>query len=345
MKTTSKKQLACVVLGIVGFGLTACENELQATDPGIELDVTGDDAFEEEGALTASSECSKDAIFARAINDERLWTVAIAHRWIELGVTYNRGGTFEGHRKDCSGFVSMAWGLPKPGASTAMMEPFSNHPDTFEIPVDQLIAGDAINRRTRRQLPGGGTIGHVRLFGGWINQNEGTHCILEYYSTGKVGRAMKGTRADLADYIGLRRNGLSTTPRDAGPPPPPAAPNENANSPGCAVLAQNQALGPNEVKRSCDGRFTLAHQGDGNVVLYGPGNAVLWNTGTHGNATSSLVMQGDGNFVLYRANGAPLWSTQTQGRGTAALVVQDDGNMVIYGPNWSVLWQTRTGGR
>jgi|GEM_PF-1213307 len=331
----------------VAVGGAGCENELGPDDPGIELDVSGDDAFEDEGALMASPECSKNAILARAPNDERLWALAIAHRWIDLGVTYDRGRTFEGYRRDCSGFVSMAWGLPKPGPATAMMEPFSNHPDTFEIPVGDLIAGDALNRRTRRQVAGGGTIGHIRLFGGWINQAEGTHCILDYYSTGKVGRAVKGTRADLADYIGLRRNGLPTTPRAGLPPAPapaPVAPSDNANSPGCGVLAANDVLPQNQSKWSCDGRFQLVHQGDGNVVLYA-GSSPLWSTGTVGKSTAQFVMQGDGNVVLYQGNGRAAWNTATHGQGTAALVVQDDGNVVVYGPNWRVLWQTRTGGR
>ena len=329
------------------LGLTGCENELYPDDPGIELDFTGDDALEDEGALTASSECSRDAILARAPNDERLWALAIAHRWIDLGVTYNRGSTFEGFRRDCSGFVSMAWGLGKPGPSTAMMEPFSNHPDTFEVAINDLLPGDGLNRRTRRQVAGGGTIGHVRLFGGWINRDQGTHCILEYYSTGHVGRAMKGTRADLNDYIGLRRAGLSTTPR-AGTPPTPPAPvvdNANANTPGCGVLGMNEALGPNQGKWSCDGRFFFVHQGDGNVVLYGPGGVALWNARTAGQTTANLVMQGDGNLVLYRPNGSAAWHTHTNGVNAAALVVRDDGNVLVYGPNWRVMWQTNTGGR
>ncbi len=347
-------------LAVATVTLGGCENELLPDDPGIELDLTGDDAFEDEGALIASPECSKEAILARAPNDERLWTLAIAHRWIDLGITYARGRTFEGYRRDCSGFVSMAWGLPKPGASTAMLEPFSNHPDTFEIAIDDLIAGDGLNRRTRQQVAGGGTIGHVRLFGGWINKAEGTHCILDYYSTDKVGRAVKGTRNDLADYVGLRRNGLSTTPRAGTPTPPaptptaptpstpppatPPAPSAHANTPDCGVLGSGEALLPNQSKWSCDGRFQLIHQGDGNVVLYA-GTLPLWNTRTMGKSTSQFVMQGDGNVVLYQRSGQAAWNTATHGQGTAALVVQDDGNVVVYGPNWRVLWQTNTGGR
>lgn len=345
MTTLTTTALATAVAALMG--LTACSTEVGPGDPEAQLDFLGDEALEDEGALTASPECSKEAILARAPNDERLWALAIAHRWIDLGVTYNRGGTFEGHRRDCSGFVSMAWGLPKPGAATANVEPFANHPQTFEIPVDDLIPGDAVNRRTRKPVAGGGTVGHIRLFGGWLDKAQGTHCILEYYSTGKVGRAMKGTRADLTDYIGLRKNDLSTTPRGAAPAPAtpaPTVPNDNADTENCGVLAMGEALAPNEGRWSCDGRFFFVHQGDGNVVLYGDGRA-LWSTGTAGRATSSLAMQGDGNLVLYATDGRALWNTRTNGQTTAALIIRDDGNAVVYGPNWRQLWQSGTGGR
>jgi hypothetical protein len=329
------------VLWMVGLWAGACEHNVEYD---ADISATGDEAFEEQGALVASSECSAEAMFARAPNDERLWTLAVAQRWIELDVRYNRGGTFEGHRRDCSGFVSMAWGLPKPGPATAHFEPFADYPSSVEIPIDDLIAGDAINRRTRRSLPGGGTIGHIRLFGGWIDKAAGTHCIMEYYSTGKVGRAMKGTRADLDDYVGLRNVNLPTTPRDGDAAPAPAVDLPTANQPGCGVLGENQALARGEAKWSCDGRFQFVHQNDGNVVLYQNGVA-LWHAGTNGQSTSALVMQADGNLVLYRPNGSAVWHTQTHGHSTGALVVADDGNLIVLGPNWSVLWQSYTGGR
>ena len=119
----------------------------------------------------------------------------------------------------------------------------------------------------------------------------------------------------------------------------------DADSPGCGVLGQFEALAPHAVKRSCDGRFTLVHQGDGNVVLYDQGGRALWNTRTAGQATSSFVMQGDGNLVLYRADGRALWNARTQGHPISATVLRDDGNLVVYGANWRVLWESGTGGR
>jgi len=232
-------------------------------------------------------------------------------------------------------------------AETRRVDGDANHPETLEIPIDDLIPGDAVNRRTRRQASDGATVGHIRLFGGWVDQAAGTHCILEYYSTGRVGRAMLGTRADLADYIGLRRNGLPAEPRGGAPTPvtPPPAPTPPAeDTPGCGVLGQNEALGPNQSKVSCDGRFTLVHQGDGNVVLYDQGGRALWTTRTAGQATSSFVMQGDGNLVLYRADGRAIWNSQTPGNPISATVLRNDGNLLVYGANWRVLWQSGTGG-
>jgi hypothetical protein len=67
----------------------------------------------------------------------------------------------------------------------------------------------------------------------------------------------------------------------------------------------------------------------------------VWSTGTHGRATTGLIMQGDGNFVLY--NGArALWASGTHGRPGSSLAVQDDGNVVIYAPGPRAVWSTQT---
>jgi hypothetical protein len=82
----------------------------------------------------------------------------------------------------------------------------------------------------------------------------------------------------------------------AAPPPPPAP---VAPPPaGCGNLLPGQQLNPGQSKVSCDGRFTLVMQGDGNLVLYQQGRA-LWNTQTNGRGGHHAVMQSDGNFVLY----------------------------------------------
>ena len=110
----------------------------------------------------------------------------------------------------------------------------------------------------------------------------------------------------------------------AAPPPPPPAP-----APGCGLLVPGQQLSPGQAATSCDGRFRLVMQGDGNLVLY-QGGTPRWNTATNGRGGQRAVMQGDGNFVLYTAVGAALFNTQTAGLTNSFLAIQNDGNLVVY---------------
>ena len=55
-------------------------------------------------------------------------------------------------------------------------------------------------------------------------------------------------------------------------------------------------------------------------------------------------MQTDGNLVLYSPSGAALWNSGTGDRGPASLVLQDDCNMVVYDNASHALWNTRTAG-
>ena len=55
-----------------------------------------------------------------------------------------------------------------------------------------------------------------------------------------------------------------------------------------------------------------------------------------------LVMQGDGNLVIY-GPGGPVFNTGTFTRGST-LIMQSDGNLVIYGPDGRWQWQSGTSG-
>ncbi|MGF1646520.1 MAG: hypothetical protein ACFCVF_06330 [Kineosporiaceae bacterium] len=78
-------------------------------------------------------------------------------------------------------------------------------------------------------------------------------------------------------------------------------------------------------------------QADGNVVLYGPGNAVRWASRTSGTG-NRLVMQGDGNLVVYTTAGRAAWNSGTSGNPGARAVLQDDGNFVVYRPDGRAVW-------
>jgi hypothetical protein len=106
-----------------------------------------------------------------------------------------------------------------------------------------------------------------------------------------------------------------------------------------------EGLAPGQGKWSCDGRFHLIYQGDGNVVLYDLVGQPLWSTRTNGQAAGLFAMQTDGNLVVYKPGGTAIWNTRTHGNGGAGLAIQDDGNLVIYDTSWRALWSSGTAGR
>ena len=108
-----------------------------------------------------------------------------------------------------------------------------------------------------------------------------------------------------------------------------------------SVLYPGQSLTLNQSLTSENGRYVLAMQADGNLVLYRTSDGqALWWSDTHGHAVSQAVMQYDGNFVIYGYYD-PLWASHTDGRPGAYLALQNDGNAVIYQPNVPV-WASDT---
>src|SRR5262249_9062198 len=111
------------------------------------------------------------------------------------------------------------------------------------------------------------------------------------------------------------------------PPPPPSPPGPSSPPPPADALASGQSLSPGMTLSSADGRFHLAYQGDGNLVLDQDGVGPIWASGTGGLSAGATAMQGDGNVVIYDASGNPVWSSGTQGHAGAHLLVQADGNV------------------
>lgn len=135
----------------------------------------------------------------------------------------------------------------------------------------------------------------------------------------------------------------ATSPTACGGYVPPEPPPEPQPQPGeCdSVLAPDEALRVNETVTSCNGRYTLIMQDDGNVVLYDleTGSAV-WHSQTYGTAGEVVVMQTDGNFVLYDGAGKALWHTGTNGYDGAMLRVEEDGNVIVWN-GWTPIWKAR----
>lgn len=132
-----------------------------------------------------------------------------------------------------------------------------------------------------------------------------------------------------------RRSAADGTP----PAPPTAEPTPPPRADGCGVLAPGEVLSPGHSVYSCDGRFQMQLQTDGNIVLRVVDYVALWTSQTHGTSASGLVMQEDGNLVLYGTDGGALWHIGTHGNAGAYLTLQDDGNLVVYRGNHA-LWNT-----
>lgn len=119
-----------------------------------------------------------------------------------------------------------------------------------------------------------------------------------------------------------------------------------------------------------------AFQSDGNLVVYGQRESVVYSTNTNGRNANRLTMQDDGNLVIY-TRAKPLWSSKTNAgnnsnnsgfrdpsinpgfmfrRGAKIyssnrlyyLSFQNDGNLVLATKNEDALWSSATdnkGGR
>lgn len=91
-----------------------------------------------------------------------------AHTWVVKKVRYSQSSTFAGYRRDCSGFVSMAWKLGRSYTSRTI------HKVAVHIPLAHLQPGDAVH-----------TPGHVAIFVRWKNKARGLYVAMEESSWGK----------------------------------------------------------------------------------------------------------------------------------------------------------------
>jgi hypothetical protein len=116
-----------------------------------------------------------------------------AHSWVAKRVMYSQSGSHSGYRRDCSGFVSMAWRLST-SYTTRTIAAVAKH-----IPISQLRAGDAVR-----------TPGHVALFVAWKNKAKGTYIAMEESQSGKP--ALHDVRSIRRGAVALRYRRITDTP-------------------------------------------------------------------------------------------------------------------------------------
>jgi len=133
-----------------------------------------------------------------------------ANVWVKKKVPYSQSRYYKGYRRDCSGFVSMAWKLKKSYTTRTISK------RAKRIKISSLKPGDAV------LIPG-----HVSLFGGWKNKKKRTYYALEQTTWGS--HAKKRVRKIPRGAKALRRKGITTPkPRKkvvvAPRPPAPSVP-------------------------------------------------------------------------------------------------------------------------
>jgi hypothetical protein len=82
--------------------------------------------------------------------------IARAEHWVAQQVPYNQGAWHEGYRTDCSGYVSMCWGLRDSLVTSTMPQV------AHRIAKEELRAGDVL-------LNTDVATGHVILFDRWAD--------------------------------------------------------------------------------------------------------------------------------------------------------------------------------
>ena len=106
-------------------------------------------------------------------------------------------------------------------------------------------------------------------------------------------------------------------------------------------LHPGQRIGGGEALISPNGRYKVAMETDGNLVMYDVGKPV-WGSNTAGSGADVTEMRDDGDLVIYHEGDKPAWTTRTRGHQGATLALQDDRDLVVYAADGKKLWSSRT---
>jgi hypothetical protein len=121
-----------------------------------------------------SDQEGKDRKAGKAGLDERSQVIARAKTWnphSDERVRYSQSDYHEGYRTDCSGFVAMTLGLPKPGPNTVGL---TSSRFTERIKMSELKKGDLV-----MDAEGTNTTRHVVIFEKWANSRHTSYWAYE----------------------------------------------------------------------------------------------------------------------------------------------------------------------
>ncbi|MGC2938826.1 MULTISPECIES: NlpC/P60 family protein [unclassified Brevibacterium] len=195
---TISRTLTTTVLtaGILAGGTMMTTAPAQADQtPAAQAPAAQSSAAQAESGRTASAQS----------DDRRDEIISRAQTWVDQGVPYNWDATHpdpqgKQYRMDCSGFVSMAWGLDD-SLNTVTLPDVSH-----KIDKDELKPGDVL-------MKGGpgteGANGHVVIFNGWANDDKTAyHALEENGSLGSVAHEVSYPYDQDDSFVPYRLNGL-----------------------------------------------------------------------------------------------------------------------------------------
>lgn len=180
-----------------------------------------------------------------------------AQRWVDQKVPYSMTGHWsDGYRQDCSGFVSMAWGL---GTSET----------TWTLPAhaDRIVAadlqpGDALILNNPND-PAGGS--HVVLFAGWLNSAHSQYMGYEQTKPHAMKRSIPYAYWRSSDgFAAYRYRGAANSHFPGADRFRPGAHNDDVTSLGRMLAGRGGArfysAGPGPDWNEADRRATAAFQ-------------------------------------------------------------------------------------
>ncbi|MGY6018103.1 peptidoglycan-binding protein [Streptomyces spinosirectus] len=181
-----------------------------------------------------------------------------AKKWVDAQVPYSMTDYWsDGYRQDCSGFVSMAWGLPQ-NEWTGSLGQYGK-----QISKEELQPGDILLFHNP-QNPEKGS--HVVIFGGWTDYTHSNY--IAYEQTPPHARKQATPYAYWTNsdrYVPYRYTGLAPDPAQAQPGAP-ATKNTRTPYPGAAYFGP----GANNKYVTRLGELLVA-RGAGRFYTSGPG--------------------------------------------------------------------------
>lgn len=255
------------------------------------------------------------------------------YEWSLNGQTRN-SNTGNYYYRNCTDYV--AWRLVSAGVALGKVSGLGNAGSWDD---NALTKGFAVSG-----VPTVNSVGVDERYGHvvFVESVNGNTITISEYNWGSMGTY--GSRTGTSGQLGLTKfinfglsgdNGYSQTPIQTSGYSPGLT--NNLQFLNTDSLKINQYIRPNQYIESVNTKYVLIMQGDGNLVEYGDGQRVIWNTRTGGNPGAWAVFQWDGNLVVYSANGRPLWASGVR-LNADNFVLQTDGNLVTYQgytPRWA----------